>query len=464
YKDTCVGANAEKTLAHNHPDTYADMVTKLATTGEYQAPGGKTIHAQLDKDGHLEGPSDKSNQRSMASEVFQTGAMKLALPEGQDYKSRLPGPPYPDKLSPSEDTGQRLIVNGKEEKFGGLDAGGKEQLLKQLCPDDGYKPRPINNADDLMKAYEANGGDKHPPLNVTITLGAESAGFSGMGDSTARLSQDDAEVRATHINNVLNHHGMYVSDADRERLNNDLKNLNPAEIKQVEEAYARKNPGHTLRGDIDEQFKDAFRDVNKQEYAKLQEMLNPESKVASHAVSVTHIDKGPPAQVYYENTADTGGVDHSYPKGKPVPMEDFVKAMKAANGQAVVHEGQYSDKVQVAHAPGDAQKQGGAGGPKEGGHGGDAAAAAKPADAGAAVAPGDSQPAAAGDNKARGTIADIPPPPEITPTATERKALPGGGYTQEYDGPEGQFKFEKTKDGRYLVADEKGDFPKDLPA
>src|SRR5262249_41266509 len=113
---------------------------------------------------------------------------------------------------------------------------------------------------------------------------------------------------------------------------------------------------------------------------------------------------------------------------------------------------------------GDVQKPASTGGPKEGGHGGDAATAAKPADAGAAVAPGDSQPAAAGDNKARGTIADIPPPPEITPTATERKALPGGGYTQEYDGPEGQFKFEKTKDGRYLVADEKGDFPKDLPA
>src|SRR5262249_38930708 len=47
-------------------------------------------------------------------------------------------------------------------------------------------------------------------------------------------------------------------------------------------------------------------------------------------------------------------------------------------------------KPQVAHAPGDVQKPGSAGGPKEGGHGGgDAAVAAPPSDA-SAHKPGDS--------------------------------------------------------------------------
>jgi len=50
----------------------------------------------------------------------------------------------------------------------------------------------------------------------------------------------------------------------------------------------------------------------------------------THAVSITHIDFGPdgkPTQVYYENTA--GGTDHSYPNGKPVPADEFVKSMQS---------------------------------------------------------------------------------------------------------------------------------------
>lgn len=47
---------------------------------------------------------------------------------------------------------------------------------------------------------------------------------------------------------------------------------------------------------------------------------------ASHAVCITHYEKGPPAMVYFDNTA--GGEDHSWPKGKPVSAEEFVKAMQ----------------------------------------------------------------------------------------------------------------------------------------
>ncbi len=54
-----------------------------------------------------------------------------------------------------------------------------------------------------------------------------------------------------------------------------------------------------------------------------------DGSAGTHAVSITHMDFGPdgkPTQVYYENTAD--GTDHSYPNGKPVPIDDFVKSMQ----------------------------------------------------------------------------------------------------------------------------------------
>jgi len=54
-----------------------------------------------------------------------------------------------------------------------------------------------------------------------------------------------------------------------------------------------------------------------------------EGSAGTHAVSITHMDFGPdgkPTAVYYENTAD--GTDHSYPNGKPVPIDDFVKSMQ----------------------------------------------------------------------------------------------------------------------------------------
>lgn len=54
-----------------------------------------------------------------------------------------------------------------------------------------------------------------------------------------------------------------------------------------------------------------------------------DGSAGTHAVSITHMDFGPdgkPTAVYYENTAD--GTDHSYPNGKPVPIDDFVKSMQ----------------------------------------------------------------------------------------------------------------------------------------
>lgn len=49
----------------------------------------------------------------------------------------------------------------------------------------------------------------------------------------------------------------------------------------------------------------------------------------THAVTITHMEFGPdgkPTQIYYENPADS--TDHSYPNGKPVPADEFVKSMQ----------------------------------------------------------------------------------------------------------------------------------------
>ncbi|MBX9722930.1 MAG: annexin, partial [Candidatus Obscuribacterales bacterium] len=55
-----------------------------------------------------------------------------------------------------------------------------------------------------------------------------------------------------------------------------------------------------------------------------------DGNAATHAVSITHIEYGPdgkPSQVFYENTAKPSD-DHSYPNGKPVPADEFVKSMQ----------------------------------------------------------------------------------------------------------------------------------------
>jgi hypothetical protein len=47
---------------------------------------------------------------------------------------------------------------------------------------------------------------------------------------------------------------------------------------------------------------------------------------ADHEITITRVDKGPPAMVYYYNPA--GAADHNYPTGKPVPLKDFLKSMQ----------------------------------------------------------------------------------------------------------------------------------------
>jgi YD repeat-containing protein len=245
-KMTCALASAEANMARNHPDTYADMVSKLAVDGKYTTPGGKTVEAQM-VDGHLAGDSDGSGRRNLSSEVFQNAAAQLAMADGDKYQSFMPGHrPLPPGASLSTDTGERVVhKDGSTSVFDGITADQEATVMNQLAPQDKYKAtKPIDSQADLEKAMKDNGG---LPMTVGVHVGSESK-FLGMNDGDAAAGS------------------------------------------------------------------------------------------GYHMVNITHYEAGPPAVVYFENTA--GGDDHSYPNGKGVPVDDFVKAMKGGKVQmsAVVRE------------------------------------------------------------------------------------------------------------------------------
>ncbi len=260
-KQTCVAANAEKTMAMTHPDRYAEMVSGLATDGKYTVtlPNGdqKTIEAQKDASGKLADKTDPNKERSYASEVFQNFAMNIPMKDGESYKSYAPGTresrnekdKNPDGVKSDKDTGERLEKSNpwfwedKMNKFGGLEPGDKDTMFKTLFPEEKYEDRPIQTADDLRKAYEENKG----PLNVGVPINDKEGKFLGMG--------------------------------------------------------------------------------------------NRDGGAGNHAVVITHIEQGPPALVYYDNTV-SGTPDHTYPKGQGVPIEEFAAAMKAGQRKATVRTNQ----------------------------------------------------------------------------------------------------------------------------
>ncbi len=55
---------------------------------------------------------------------------------------------------------------------------------------------------------------------------------------------------------------------------------------------------------------------------------DPAAASGLHSVTISHYEKGPPAMVYYENSA-ASTQDHSWPNGTGVPVEEFAKAMKS---------------------------------------------------------------------------------------------------------------------------------------
>jgi hypothetical protein len=303
-KNSCTMANTEMLMASNHPDRYADMVTALATEGRYTAPNGRTVEAARDADGSLAANSDSYGVRSLGSELFQSAAMDLVLPPGQDYRSLPPDSPEleprPPGVNPSSDSGERiyaspppagehvtedgrtvirenrgdvdgdgeddyydwlLLADGRAVRgFTGTGIENKEAMLDALAPGDGYTRRAINSEDDLLAAYDTPGS---PPLNVGVSL-----------DSTV-------------------------------------------DVTGMAEGAAGTDAGN-------------------------------------HAVTITYIDRSVnPPLVYFENSAS--GADHSYPRGTGVPLSTFVAAMRASRREALVrpHVGDFHEPGSPLGPPAD---------------------------------------------------------------------------------------------------------------
>jgi hypothetical protein len=210
-KETCVVASAEQLIAHNDPVLYADMISKLALEGKFQAPGGsrEVVAVQRDKGGGLAEKTDPYHQRSLTSELFQNAAANLALPDGVEYRSYNPNSDRGRTLAgdlpvgtyPSTDSGSRVVKENKSAKegeveirkdansgaesiddFTGLTPDDRVRVLNALLPvDQHFKSEPITSAEMLEKAYDTNGSGA---LSVSLAVGVD-AQFLGMSQGAA---------------------------------------------------------------------------------------------------------------------------------------------------------------------------------------------------------------------------------------------------------------------------------------
>jgi len=196
-KMTCVLANAEQTMARQHPEVYADMISKLATEGKYTTQDGKTTEAQTGSDETtLAGKSDWYGQRSYSSELFQNAVANLGLPEGAKYESYPPGDPHlnprPDDVDASSDTGERVTYpDGHVTRFEGLMADKQAEVLNHLIKDGNYTPQSMNTPAELEAAC------KDPPVNVGIALKGDRA-QTGMGAGEGAALSGYHAVNITH--------------------------------------------------------------------------------------------------------------------------------------------------------------------------------------------------------------------------------------------------------------------------
>jgi len=269
--NSCAAADMEMQMARTHPDRYADMVARLSTEGEYKCPGGMTVYAEKNGD-RLDPKSDAYGQRSYTSELFQDAAINAAL-HPDTYKSMPPGSeglePRPPGVRPSNDLGERVTagrhIYGEEER---QDILGEEVII--------HEPSPRGTRKWLRE--EPHGGDRSPPIR----------NFTGLDAKEQQQAYDQ----------------LFPDEKYGEM---------PIDTKEsLEQAYKDNDEqpmkvGIHLKGDR----------------AQTGMGSGAGTEAGNHAVVITKIEDG---NVYYDNTA--GGIDHSYPNGKGVPIDDFVSAMK----------------------------------------------------------------------------------------------------------------------------------------
>jgi hypothetical protein len=262
-KGTCGLACTEFELASKHPEKYAAMVADLATKGETITADGRPL--------------------KVSSELINHTNRKGEFVEHDDGN---PERTLTSKIFQSA-AANRVLENEARAK----------------------------TPPEAPATYDTQRPGTKYPIEVAEVNPNKNTDFRPSEDSGERIVAADGTV--THWEGVTNEDiAKVTSDFTGEQY----------EAKPIVQGRDMKDP--TQEAAAEKDFIDIAENTGLPLKASITTMKGDFSGMnaeGGHEVIVTRIDKGPPAMVYYDNTA--GGADHNYPTGKPVPLKDFLVSM-----------------------------------------------------------------------------------------------------------------------------------------
>jgi hypothetical protein len=266
-KNTCGLASTEFELAKAYPEKYAKYVADLATAGEATTPDGRKLKIdpaminEAGKDGALKPHNDGNPDRSMASMIFQTATANRIL---EDRAAAADPPKEPGKY------------------------------------------------------ISAKPGEA-PPVPIEIRVGGdakEPAGWRPSGDTGERIILPDGTVQDWD--------GVYTGELAKITTSLTGENYELTPVIGNRDLSKPEDMAAAQKDFLDVVDRNGV-PIKVGVYVRNKDFLGMGSSEGGHEITITRVDKGPPAMVYYHNTA--GGADHNYPTGQPVPLDEFMKAM-----------------------------------------------------------------------------------------------------------------------------------------
>ncbi len=260
-KGTCGLASTEFELAQKHPDKYAHYLADLATKGEVTTDGG----------GHLKLPPDLVN------------------------------------------------ATNKKGEYGPQDDGNPERSLASKIFQSAAANRVLEN-----RAAEKNPPEDAPTYD-TQKPGTKYPQVIQIADTAKeyRPSEDTGE-RIVHPNGKVEQWDG-IDHTEMVKLNSELTGDKYAAVPVVK---GRNMDNPTQEAQAEKDFLKTVEDNGvpiKCSINLKQGDFTGMNAEGGHEIVINHVSKGPPAMVYFENTA--GGTDHGYPTGRPVPLKSFLKSM-----------------------------------------------------------------------------------------------------------------------------------------
>jgi len=266
-KGTCGIASTEMELAKNHPEKYAQYLADLATKGETTTPDGR----------------------------------KLKIDPGMINTTDKDG-----HLVPQDDKNPQRSLASKIFQTAGANMILEDRAAAKTPPETPSK-----------YVSEEPGTNKYPvPIEIGVTTQASTRDFRPSEDTGERIIAPDGTpsqwdgVDHSEIEKLSSTLTGEKYEAQPVVKGRDLKDPEQAAAAQKDFLDIVEKNGLPVKVSITTQKGD-FTGMNAE---------------GGHELVITKVDKGPPAMVYYENTA--GGADHNYPSGTPVPLDKFLQSMQ----------------------------------------------------------------------------------------------------------------------------------------